>query len=130
LGGFEEILQNEPFLAFETADNLLSQICDYLKGHKSLLPRPLFYTYNPGHGDITSITKLEITMQDDNSYFVETSVTTTQPGTTTNRFGGISSDGTIETNVDIKRISCSCDKLLEKCGKVWIPGLRIAVKSK
>jgi hypothetical protein len=127
LVGFEEILRDEPFLAFESPDNLLSKICDYLQEHKSLLPRPLFNTYNPGHGDITKITKLEITMKEDNSYSVETSVTTTQPGTTPNRFGGIDSDGTIETNVDITRISTSCDKLLEKCGKVWIPGLRIAV---
>ncbi len=116
--GFEEVLRDEPLLEFESPDDLISLLLDYLQEHKSVSPRPLLKSYNPGHGDIATLTTLRIHVGENATFSVELSETKKQFGT---------KPGTVETSVQVTRKSASCDTLLRACGECWIPGLRIAV---
>jgi hypothetical protein len=115
--GFGAVLQDEPCLEFESPqDDLLSQLCAYLQEHKSIVPRPLFDSYHLGHGTVTTVTKLEISLRESGNYDVDISKSETCP----------QSDGSFETCNRVTKKCVSRDKLLEACAG-WMSGLRMAL---
>jgi hypothetical protein len=120
--GFEEVLRDEPILEFESPDDeLISQVWKYLQEHNSLSPLPVIESYNPGIGDITTVSTLTISVRKDENCWIEISESTTSPSRLTN-----DDFERYETRNCVTKKCVSRDKLLETCDK-WIPGLRMAL---
>ena len=114
---------NEPILEFEeNSDNeLLEKIWGYLSKNKTLVPRSIYYTWNPGHADMEEIKTLTISMNCSCSntglhFMIETS-------------SSIREDCSTESNESTNRKCVLYDDLLKTCGSFWMNSIRILVES-
>jgi hypothetical protein len=120
--GFEELLVNEPILDLEeNFDNeLLEKIWGYLSRNKTLVPRSIYSTWNPGHANIVEIKTLKISMNCSCSnlgphFLIEKS--------------SIRESQSTESNERTNRKCVKYNDLLKTCDPSWTNSIRIFVES-